>query len=158
MLRWVRAPLRPDFSPMRNRGKNRLRVAPLGTLLGSVALWPWIKPNRPRGKRYSVPRLPLTAPRSSVDSSCPRTIGPAIGGDYQPAPKPDVVTKEALRVLHGEHQRQRRKEDSQSFYLSVGGGCTSAVQGDLGGYPGGNALGDSLVTFPSGRKSPQRSA
>ena len=144
-----RSPLGVPF--VRAKGtKTRLGRSPLRTSLGSEALWLWIIPNRPRGKPILCATTSAAAQLPNVESTCLRRIGPATGGDYQTAPKPDAVTK----MHHGTTWRA-------SAAAAQGVQTILFTSASVGGAPapcketsGGNALGDSLVTFSSGRKSP----
>ncbi len=120
--------------------KSHLGALPLRTPLGSVALGCWKNPKRPRGKLIPSAATSAAAHCPSVEGICPRSAGPAIGSDCQPTPNPDAVAKEALRFYTGSMSGSGARRTDNPPYLSVGGGCSSAMQGDLRGVPRGERL------------------
>ena len=134
--RWGRSPLGVPFERAKGT-KTRLGRSPLRTSLGSIALWLWNTPNRPWGKLIPPATTFAAAPRSSVESLCLTSTGPAIGSDCQPAPNPDAVTKEAPRFYAEDVSGSGAGRIDNSSYLSVGGRCSSAMQGALSGVPRG---------------------
>ena len=129
--------------------KSHLVRSPLRTSLWSAALGCRSNPNRPRGKLILCTATFAAAHRSSVESTCPRRTGPAVGGGSQPAPNPDAFAKEALRSYTVSMSGSGARKEDNPPYLSVGGRCSSAMQGDLRGVPRGERprrfFGDFLI-------------
>ena len=126
---------------------------PLRTLLGSEVLGCRSNPNRPRGKPMLCATTSAAAQRSDVGSVCPRRIGPVIGGSCQSAPDPDAVSKEAPWFYTEGVSGSGVRSSDNPFYLSVGRGCSRAMQGDLRGVPRGERPRRFFPRFLIGEKS-----
>ena len=147
-----RAPLRVHFE-WPKWTKSHLGALPLRTPLGSEALWRWMNPNRPRGKPILCATASAAAHCPSVESICPRRTGPATGGNFQAAPNPDAVTKEAPWYYTEDISGSGAVSTDNSSYHSVGVGCSSAMQGDLRGVPRGERPRRFFPRFLIGEKS-----
>ena len=123
---------------------------------GLEALWLWNNPNRPRGKPILFAAISAAAHCPSVEGLCLRSTGPATGDRWQPDPNADAVSKEApwfyTVSISGSGARNIDNPSTSASGLDVPAPCK-----ETWGYLGGNALGDSFVSFSSLRKRPQRS-
>ena len=103
----------------------------------------------PGVSRYSYAATSAVAHCPSVESICPRRTGPATGGSCQLAPNPDAYAKEApwFYIVSISGSGARREDNPPS--LSVGWGCSRAMQGDPRGVPRGERprrfFGDFLI-------------
>ena len=112
-----------------------------------------MNPNRPRGKPILCATASAAAHCPSVESICPRRTGPATGGNFQAAPNPDAVTKEAPWYYTENISGSGAVSTDNSSYHSVGVGCSSAMQGDLRGVPRGERPRRFFPRFLIGEKS-----
>ena len=112
-----------------------------------------MNPNRPRGKPILCATASAAAHCPSVESICPRRTGPATGGNFQAAPNPDAVTKEAPWYYTEDISGSGAVSTDNSSYHSVDVGCSSAMQGDLRGVPRGERPRRFFPRFLIGEKS-----